>query len=53
MVAEAGGPKAADDPDAPAFEMLAHVSPVQWENVTLYEAYDVRPDLVRSRYSLR
>ena len=41
--------EAADDPDAPDFEMLRHVSPVQWENVTLYGAYDVRPDLVRVR----
>ncbi|OZC01482.1 Tn3 family transposase [Rubricoccus marinus] len=41
--------EAADDPDAPDFEMLRHVSPVQWENVTLYGAYDVRPELVRAR----
>jgi TnpA family transposase len=44
VVAESAG-----DPDAPDFELLSHVSPVQWENVTLYGAYDVRPELVRSR----
>ena len=37
------------DPDAPEFDLLTHVSPVQWENVTLYGAYDVRRDLVRPR----
>ncbi len=42
VVAESAG-----DPDAPDFDLLAHVSPVRWENVTLYGAYDVRPDLVR------
>ena len=26
-----------------------HVSPVQWENVTLYGVYDIRPELVRAR----
>lgn len=41
--------ESAGDPDAPDFELLAHVSPVQWDNVTLYGAYDVRPDLVRPR----
>ena len=48
MVGEADG-----DPDAPDFGLLRHVSPVQWENVTLYGAYDVRPDLVRARPGLR
>ncbi|MEM1044225.1 MAG: Tn3 family transposase [Bacteroidota bacterium] len=45
--------EAADDPAAPDFGLLAHVSPVQWENVTLYGAYDVRPELVRARSGLR
>ena len=44
VVAEADG-----DPDAPDFDLLAHVSPIQWDNVTLYGAYDVRRDLVESR----
>ncbi|MEL6610505.1 MAG: Tn3 family transposase [Bacteroidota bacterium] len=47
VVGEADG-----DPDAPDFGLLRHVSPVQWENVTLYGAYDVRPDLVRARPGL-
>ena len=44
VVAEAG-----DDPNAPDFGLLAHVSPIQWDNVTLYGAYDIRPELVRGR----
>ena len=48
VVAEADG-----DPDAPDFDLLAHVSPIQWENVTLYGAYDVRRDLVQARSSVR
>ena len=44
VVADAG-----DDPDAPDFGLLAHVSPIQWDNVTLYGAYDIRPELVRGR----
>ena len=47
VVAEADG-----DPDAPDFRLLAHVSPVQWDNVTLYGAYDLRRDLVRIRPAL-
>lgn len=42
VVAEADG-----DPNAPDFGLLAHVSPIQWDNVTLYGAYDLRRDLVR------
>jgi hypothetical protein len=38
VVAEAGG-----DPNAPDFGLLTHVSPIQWDNVTLYRAYDIRP----------
>ena len=44
VVAEADG-----DPDAPDFALLEHVSPIQWDNVTLYGAYDVRRDLVDAR----
>ena len=44
VVADAG-----DDSNAPDFGLLAHVSPVQWDNVTLYGAYDIRPELVRVR----
>jgi TnpA family transposase len=44
VVAESAG-----NPDAPDFALLAHVSPIQWDNVTLYGAYDVRRDLVESR----
>ncbi len=44
VVAESAG-----DPDAPDFALLAHVSPIQWDNVTLYGAYDVRRDLVEFR----
>ena len=28
------------------FDLLQHVSPVQWENVTLYGVYDIRRELV-------
>lgn len=41
--------ESAGDPDAPDFALLAHVSPIQWDNVTLYGAYNVRRDLVESR----
>ena len=44
VVAESAG-----DPDAPDFVLLAHVSPIQWDNVTLYGAYNVRRDLVEPR----
>jgi hypothetical protein len=33
----------------PDFGLLAHVSPIQWENVTLYGSYDIRRDLVDVR----
>ena len=42
VVAESAG-----DPDAPDFGLLSRVSPVQWDNVTLYGAYDLRRELVQ------
>jgi hypothetical protein len=29
--------------------LLAHVSPIQWDNVTLYGEYDIRRELVARR----
>jgi hypothetical protein len=40
VVAGADGEVALD------FDMLAHVSPVQWDNITLYGAYNIRRELV-------
>ena len=47
-MAEADG-----DPDAPDFGLLSRVSPIQWDNVTLYGAYDLRRDLVGSHVPSR
>ena len=32
-----------------AFDLLAHVCPVQWDNATLYGAYNIRRELVAVR----
>lgn len=31
------------------FGLLAHISPIQWDNITLYGAYEIRRELVRLR----
>ena len=39
--------ESAGDPDAPYFHLLAPVSPIQWDNVTLYGAYNLCLELVQ------
>ncbi len=39
----------ADDDAGLDLGLLAHVSPIQWDNVTLYGEYDIRPELVSAR----
>jgi TnpA family transposase len=39
----------ADDDGGLDLSLLAHISPIQWDNVALYGEYDIRRDLVTAR----
>ena len=39
----------ADDDGGLDLSLLAHISPIQWDNVALYGEYDIRRDLVAAR----